>query len=53
MDVSMKTDSPALVVVADAASLQDVWMVDNDSKTFLYLRSQGLTVETKDQTIND
>lgn len=43
MDVLTQTDSPALVIVADAVRL-DVLMADNGSRTFLYLRWQGSTV---------
>lgn len=42
----MQRDSPALVAAADVVP-QDVLMVDNDNKTFLFLRLQGLTAIKK------
>lgn len=40
MDASRQMGNPGLVVAVDAALL-GVSMVDNGSKTFLYLRLQG------------
>lgn len=48
MDALMRTDNPGLVAALDAAP-QDVWMVDSDSKTYLYLHSQG-SAAIKNQT---
>lgn len=48
MDALKRTDNPGLVAGLDAA-LQDVWMVDSDSKTYLYLRLQG-SAAMKNQT---
>ena len=46
MGASMQMDSRVLEAVADVVP-QDVLMVDNDSKTFLFLRLQGLTAIKK------
>lgn len=53
MGASMQMDSPMLVAAADVAP-QDVLMADNDNKTFLFLRLQGLTAAKKreEKTIN-
>lgn len=49
----MQMDSPMLVAAADVVP-QDVSMVDNDSKTFLFLRLQGSTEKwQKKNEIND
>lgn len=42
----MQMGSPALVAAADVVP-QDVLMVDNDNKTFLFLRLQGLAAVEK------
>lgn len=46
MGASKQMDSPVLVAGADVAP-QDVLMADNDNKTFLFLRLQGLTAIKK------
>lgn len=50
MDALKQTDNPGLVAGLDAA-LQDVWMVDSDSKTYLYLRLQGSAAMEKSNTL--
>lgn len=49
MDASRQMGNPGLVVAVDVA-LPGVSMVDNGSKTFLYLRSQGSAAnQTKEE----